>query len=58
MGEGTLSLPSRQGGDASVTFDVDGDRVGVSAVEETNSIIVRSSPAAWKSIKDVIERST
>lgn len=56
MGEGTLSLPADQGGDASVTFDVDGDRVGVSAVEETNSIIVRSSPAAWKSIKDVIER--
>ncbi|MDR7135165.1 general secretion pathway protein D [Lysobacter niastensis] len=56
MGEGTLSLPADQGGDASVTFDVDGDRVGVSAVEETNSIIVRSSPAAWKSIRDVIER--
>lgn len=56
MGEGTLSLPADQGGDASVTFDVDGDRVGVSAVEETNSIIVRSSPGAWKSIRDVIER--
>ena len=56
MGEGTLSLPADQGGDASVTFDVDGDRVGVSAVEETNSLIVRSSPGAWKSIRDVIER--
>jgi general secretion pathway protein D len=55
LGEG-MSLPSRQGGDASVTFDVDGDRVGVSAVEETNSLIVRSSPGAWKSIRDVIER--
>ena len=28
----------------------------MSAVEETNSIIVRSSPQAWKSIRDVIER--
>ncbi|MCM2336180.1 MAG: type II secretion system secretin GspD, partial [Pseudomonas sp.] len=55
-GGGEMSLNTRQGGNASVTLDVNGDRVGVSAVEETNSIIVRSSPAAWKSIRDVIER--
>ncbi len=55
-GGGSLSLDQRQGGNASLTLEVDGDRVGVSAVEETNSLIVRSSPSAWKSIRDVIER--
>ena len=45
-----------QAGNASVTLEVDGDRVGVSAVEETNTLLVRSSPSAWKSIRDVIER--
>ncbi|WP_206860038.1 type II secretion system secretin GspD [Lysobacter changpingensis] len=53
---GTLSLGQQQNGNAALTLDVNGDRVGVSAVEETNSIIVRSSPSAWKSIRDVIER--
>ncbi|MBU8975594.1 type II secretion system secretin GspD [Lysobacter sp. MMG2] len=53
---GSLSLNGRQAGNTSLTLDVNGDRVGVSAVEETNSIIVRSSPSAWKSIRDVIER--
>ena len=28
----------------------------MSAVDETNSLLVRASPAAWKSIRDVIER--
>jgi general secretion pathway protein D len=55
-GGGSLSLNQRQSGNAALTLEVDGDRVGVSAVEETNSIIVRSSPSAWKSIRDVIER--
>jgi len=39
-----------------VTLEVDGDRVGVSAVEETNTLLVRASPQAWRSIRDVIER--
>ncbi|QSX73598.1 type II secretion system secretin GspD [Lysobacter arenosi] len=56
LGEGSLSLNARQAGNAALTLEVDGDRVGVSAVEETNSLIVRSSPSAWKSIRDVIER--
>ncbi|WP_396617637.1 type II secretion system secretin GspD [Lysobacter soli] len=56
LGNGSLSLNQQQSGNASLTLDVNGDRVGVSAVEETNSIIVRSSPSAWKSIRDVIER--
>ena len=53
---GEMSLGARQGGNASVTLDVNGNRVGVSAVEETNSLLVRSTPGAWKSIRDVIER--
>ena len=54
LGEGSLSLDKRSGGNGSVTLEVEGDRVGVSAVEETNTLLVRSSSSAWKSIKDVI----
>jgi general secretion pathway protein D len=53
---GSMSLGSREGGNAAVAFEVDGSEVGVSAVEETNSILVRSTPQAWKSIKEVIEK--
>lgn len=55
-GGGEMALGARQGGNAAVTLEVNGDRVGVSAVEETNSLLVRSTPGAWKSIKDVISR--
>jgi len=51
-----MSLNARQSGSASATLEVNGDRVGVSAVEETNSVLVRATPGAWKSIRDVIER--
>ncbi|QSX79714.1 type II secretion system secretin GspD [Agrilutibacter solisilvae] len=58
-GEG-MSLGGGNGnagsGNGTVTLEVNGDRVGVSAVQETNSILVRSSPGAWKSIKDVIAK--
>jgi len=56
LGEGSLSLDQREPGNGSVTLEVDGDRVGVSAVEETNTLLVRASPQAWRSIRDVIER--
>jgi general secretion pathway protein D len=56
MTGGEMQLEQREGGNAAVTLQVDGDRVGVSAVEETNSLLVRSTPGAWKSIKDVIAR--
>ncbi|HEY4583265.1 MAG TPA: type II secretion system secretin GspD, partial [Lysobacter sp.] len=52
----TLSLDPRSGGNGSVNLEVDGQRVGVSAVDETNSLLVRATPQAWKSIRDVIER--
>ena len=53
---GSLSLGKGEGGNASVSFEVDGSQVGVSALEETNSVFVRSTPQAWKSIKEVIEK--
>ena len=56
LGDGSLSLSPRQGGNGSVTLEVEGERVGVSAVDETNTLLVRTTSAAWKSIRDVIER--
>ncbi|MEN1941673.1 type II secretion system secretin GspD [Luteimonas sp. MJ246] len=56
LGGGSLSLGERQGGNASVTLEVDGAEVGVSAVDETNTLLVRSTGQAWRSIREVIER--
>ena len=55
-GAGSLSLGQRDNGNGSVTLQVEGDKVGVAAVEETNSILVRANAGAWKSIRDVIEK--
>ncbi|KAF1714234.1 type II secretion system protein GspD [Pseudoxanthomonas yeongjuensis] len=55
-GSGSLALGQRGNGNGSVTLQVEGDRVGVAAVEETNSILVRANAGAWKSIRDVIEK--
>ncbi|MEE7546388.1 type II secretion system secretin GspD, partial [Xanthomonas sp. Kuri4-1] len=56
LGNGGLQLSQRTAGNGSVTLEVEGDKVGVSAVEETNAILVRSTPQAWNSIRDVIEK--
>ncbi|MFC3714863.1 type II secretion system secretin GspD [Luteimonas soli] len=56
LGDGSLSLDPREDGNASVTLQVEGDRVGVSAVDETNTLLVRTTSRAWKSIRDVVER--
>ena len=56
LGSGAFSLEQQQGGGGSVMLEIDGTRVGVSAVEETNSLLVRTSPGAWRSIRDVVER--
>ncbi|HVI58897.1 MAG TPA: type II secretion system secretin GspD [Luteimonas sp.] len=56
LGEGTLNLDARQNGNGAVTLEVEGDRVGVAAVDETNTLLVRTTGRAWKSIRDVIER--
>ncbi|WP_333859324.1 secretin N-terminal domain-containing protein, partial [Stenotrophomonas indicatrix] len=53
---GSLNLPQRQSGNVSISLEVEGDRVGVSAVEETNTLLVRSTPQAWRSIREVIEK--
>jgi len=53
---GEMSLGAAESGNASVSLEIEGDRVGVSAVEETNALLVRSSPRAWQSIMDVIEQ--
>lgn len=53
---GSLSLNQSSSGNGAVTLQVQGDKVGVSAVDETNSLLVRSTPQAWKSIREVIDR--
>lgn len=55
LGDGG-TLPTSRSGNGKVTLKVDGAEVGVSAVEDTNSLLVRASPAQWKSIREVIER--
>ena len=56
LGSGSLSLDPRQSGNGGVMLEVDGDKVGVSAVDETNTLLVRATGQAWRSIRDVIER--
>lgn len=56
LGEGTLNLNQTTSGNGSVTLEVEGSRVGVSAVDETNTLLVRANAASWRSIRDVIER--
>ncbi len=55
-GGGQLDLGEAGPGSGSVTLEVDGDQVGVSAVEETNTLLVRATSQAWKSIREVVER--
>lgn len=57
LGGGSLSLGgNNQGGSGSVVIEVGGDKVAVSAIEENNTLLVRSTPSAWRSIMDVIEK--
>ncbi|NUS61408.1 MAG: type II secretion system secretin GspD [Lysobacter sp.] len=55
LGEG-MALSPRTGGNTAVTLQVNGDTVGVAAVDETNTLLVRANAGAWQSIRDVIER--
>jgi general secretion pathway protein D len=43
-------------GSTSTTLNVSGADVGISAVEESNSLLVRASPGQWESIRRAIER--
>jgi general secretion pathway protein D len=57
LGGGQLSLdPKQGGGSASVTLEVGADKVAVAAIEENNTLLVRATPAAWRSILEVIEK--
>ena len=56
LGNGSLQLPAASQGNGSVTLQIKGNTVGVAAVEETNALLVRSTPQAWKSIREVIEK--
>ncbi|CAD0350740.1 Type II secretion system secretin GspD [Xanthomonas campestris pv. nigromaculans] len=56
LGNGSLQLSPRSNGNGAVTLEVAGDKVGVSAVAETNTLLVRSTPQSWNSIRDVIEK--
>jgi len=56
LGGGSLSLNQRDNGNGAVTLEVDGARVGVAAVEETNTLLVRASASAWSSIREVVEK--
>ncbi|WP_369976948.1 type II secretion system secretin GspD [Xanthomonas bundabergensis] len=56
LGNGSLQLSPRTSGNGSVTLEVQGDKVGVSAVEETNTLLVRATPQSWRSIRDVVEK--
>jgi len=56
LGSGSLSLNQRDNGNGAVTLEVDGNRVGVAAVEETNTLLVRASPSAWQSIREVVDK--
>ncbi|MGN6153407.1 MAG: type II secretion system secretin GspD [Lysobacteraceae bacterium] len=53
---GGLSLNPAQGGSGSVTLEVGGDKVAVSAIQENNTLLVRATASAWRSILDVIEK--
>ena len=55
LGDGG-NLPNSRSGNGKVTLKVDGSEVGVSAVEDTNSLLVRASASQWKSIREVIDR--
>lgn len=55
-GAGQLSLDPDTTRNTTVTLEVNGDKVGVSAVPETNSLLVRATPTAWKSIHEVVEK--
>ncbi|UHQ19957.1 type II secretion system secretin GspD [Lysobacter sp. KIS68-7] len=55
-GGSSLSLEPQSSGNSSVTLQVEGSTVGVSAVDETNTLLVRANSAAWRSIREVIER--
>src|SRR3546814_17601743 len=56
IGDGSLSLDPREDRNASVHLQVEGDRLGVSAVVEPNTLLVRTHPPDGKSLLHVVGR--
>jgi general secretion pathway protein D len=50
------SNSSAPAGSTSTTLNVEGSEVGVSAVEESNALLIRASPSQWESIRQAIDR--
>jgi general secretion pathway protein D len=50
------SNSSAPAGSTSTTLNIDGSEVGVSAVEESNALLIRASPSQWESIRRAIDR--
>ncbi|HEX2595400.1 MAG TPA: type II secretion system secretin GspD [Luteimonas sp.] len=53
---GQMSLDQSGPANGATTLQIGGEKVGVSAVDETNTLLVRASGQAWRSIRDVIEK--
>jgi len=53
---GELVLSPKPSGSGAVQLEIGGEHVGVAAMDETNTLLVRTTPAAWSSIREVIER--
>lgn len=53
---GSEPSSSGAGGASSTTLNIGGSEVGVSAVEESNALLVRASPGQWESIRRAIEK--
>ncbi|HZV22878.1 MAG TPA: type II secretion system secretin GspD [Luteimonas sp.] len=53
---GQVSLNQAGPSNGATTLQIGGEKVGVSAVDETNTLLVRSTGQAWRSIRDVIEK--
>jgi general secretion pathway protein D len=50
------SSSSGASGPTSTTLNIGGSDVGISAVEESNALLIRASPAQWESIRRAIDR--
>jgi general secretion pathway protein D len=51
-----ISQPSPAGQGAAITGGSGESGIGISAIEESNALMVRASPAQWESIRRAIER--
>lgn len=55
-GSNASASASGASGNSNTTLKIGGSDVGISAVEESNSLLVRASPVQWESIRRAIDR--